>query len=214
MAIIVKIVKLPNAGHFEEFDALVNEPGVQTTFIESPDQLGRPDLIVLPGTEKTIPDLEWLRDTGMEASLRDAMSTGALLFGICGGFQMMGRELRDPEHLEGAAEQAEGLRLFDLDTTFTRDGINEPVRASAAGGFLPAGTRVVGFEEHGGRSVLRDGGDAVSLFEQDALGGGSCPLGVATKDLAVMGTYLHGVLSDPAFRRALLDHVRARKKMR
>jgi adenosylcobyric acid synthase len=208
--LIVRIVWLPHSAVPEEFAALAAERDVELRFVDNPEELGVPDLVVLPGSEATIPDLEYMRRTGMDSAVRRAVEGGALLFGICGGFQMMGTELRDPEGLEGKVPLAHGLGVFDLATTFTRDKIDEPVRATGAGDFLGVGERVVGFELHGGRSVL--GGDgALPLFEEAAKGSSACPLGLATRDYSAMGTYLHGVLSDPVFRRRLIDHLRARK---
>lgn len=207
----VRIVRLPNSAVPEEFAALEAEPGVELRFVDRPEELGVPDMVVLPGSEATIPDLAAMRESGMEAAVRAAIAGGALLFGICGGFQMMGSVLEDPEALEGGAPRAAGLGMFDLATIFTRERIDDRVEASAAdGGFLPAGERVSGFELHGGRSTLR-GGDVVRLFQESVRGGSRCPLGIATRDYAAMGTYLHGVLADPVFRKRLLQHLRRRK---
>jgi adenosylcobyric acid synthase len=152
-----------------------------------------------------------MHENGMEAAVRRAAESGSLLFGICGGFQMMGSELHDPDGLEGGPPQAKGLGIFDLVTRFTRDEIDEPVRATgSAAGFLPEGGEVSGFELHGGQSTLR-GEDAVPLFNETVRGATSCPLGIATRDYAAMGTYLHGVLADLLFRRRLLEHLRSRK---
>jgi adenosylcobyric acid synthase len=210
--ITVRIVWLPNSAIPEEFDALAAEPGVDLAFVESPSDLGVPDMVVLPGSEATIPDVTRMREIGMDSAICRAAEGGALLFGICGGFQMMGREILDPEGLEGGAPRATGLGVFDLSTLFTRDDIDEPVRATgAAGGFLTDGGEVSGFERHGGRSTLQ-GDDAVHLFNETARGGdASCPLGITTRDYSAMGTYLHGVLADPVFRRRILEHLRSRK---
>ncbi len=209
--ITVRIVRLPNSAMPEEFDALAAEPGVELAFVDSPAELGVPDMVVLPGSEATIPDLAHMRETGMDAAVRRAAEGGSLIFGICGGFQMMGSELHDPQGLEGGAPRATGLGVFDLVTRFTRDEIDEPVRVTgAAGGFLPKGGEVSGFVLHGGRSTLR-GEDAVPLFTEPARGASSCPLGIATRDYSAMGTYLHGVLADPLFRRCIIEHLRSRK---
>jgi adenosylcobyric acid synthase len=209
--ITVRIVRLPNSAMPEEFDALAAEPEVDLAFVDSPAELGVPDMVVLPGSEATIPDLAHMRETGMDAAVRRAAEAGSLLFGICGGFQMLGSELHDPEGLEGGSPKATGLGVFDLITRFTRENIDEPVRAtSAGGGFLPEGGAVSGFELHGGQSILRGEG-AVPLFNEPAGGDASCPLGIATRDYAAIGTYLHGVLADPLFRRSILDHLQSRK---
>jgi adenosylcobyric acid synthase len=209
--LVVRIVRLPQSAVLEEYEALAAEPGVDLAFVDRPEDLGLADMVVLPGSEATLPDLAHLRATGMEAAVGHAAAGGALLFGICGGFQMMGSELLDPERLEGGAERASGLAIFDLVTTFTREKIDEPVRATGAAAFLPAGAEVSGFETHGGQSVLRSG-DAAPLFHEAARGSAACPLGLATRDYAAMGTYLHGVLADPVFRRHLLALLRDRRK--
>jgi adenosylcobyric acid synthase len=213
--LIVRIVRLPNSAVPEEYEALAREPDVDLAFVDRPEDLGTPDLVILPGSKATIPDLTRMRSSGMEDAIRRAAADGALLFGICGGFQMMGSELEDPEGLEGGPPRARGLGVFDLVTRFTRDRIDEPVRArgAVAGSFLAAGAPVVGFELHGGRSVLR-GDDAVPLFDEETRDSPGCPLGIATRDYAAMGTYLHGVLADPVFRGRLLEHLRARCRAR
>ena len=211
----VRIVRLPNSAIPEEFDALAAEPDVDLAFVDDPAELGVPDLVVLPGSEATIPDLAAMRERGLDAAVRRAAEGGALLFGICGGFQMMGTDVLDPEGLEGSAPHAKGLGIFDLETTMTREKIDAPATATAAapGGLLEAGERVSGFELHGGKSVLRDP-DAVILFEEETAGSAGCPLGITTRDYAAMGTYLHGVLADPVFRGRILDHLRARRGAR
>jgi adenosylcobyric acid synthase len=209
--ITVRIVRLPHSAVPEEYDALAAEPDVDLTFVDAPSDLGTPDMIILPGSEATIPDLTHMRESGMEAAVRRATEAGSLLFGICGGFQMMGSELHDPDGLEGGTPRANGLGIFDLVTRFTRDKIDQPVRATgSAAGFLAKGEEVSGFELHGGQTILR-GDDAVPLFNETALGPSRCPLGVATRDYSAMGTYLHGVLADPLFRRRILEHLRSRK---
>jgi adenosylcobyric acid synthase len=207
-------VRLPHSAVPEEFDALAAEADVDLAFVDDPAHLGVPDLVILPGSEATIPDIDAMRERGMDLAVRRAAEGGSLLFGICGGFQMMGTEVLDPERLEGGAERARGLGIFDLETTMTRDRIDAPASATAAGGgLLEAGERVSGFELHGGKSVLRDA-DVVSLFSEQAAGGGACPLAIATRDYAAMGTYLHGILADPVFRGRILAHLRARRASR
>lgn len=210
----VRIPRMPHSAVPEEFNAIAAEPDVDLAFVDRAEDLGIPDMVVLPGSEASIPDMTFMRETGMDLAVRRAAEGGSLIFGICGGFQMMGTEMLDPEGLEGGAPRASGLGIFDLVTTFTREKIDEPVRATGAtAGFLEPGARVAGFELHAGRSVLR-GGDTVSLFRQPAKGGSSCPLAVATRDYSAMGTYLHGVLADPVFRRRILEHLRARRSAR
>ncbi len=208
----IRIVRLPNSAIEEEFDALAAEPGVNFAYVEHAEDLGVPDMVVLPGSEGSIPDMTRMRETGMDEAVRRAAEGGSLIFGICGGFQMMGREMLDPEGLEGGAPSAAGLEIFDVVTTFTREKVDEKVRATGSGsGFLEEGLEVRGFELHGGRSFL-SGDDTVPLFREQVMGGSTCPLGIATRDYSAMGTYLHGVLADPGFRRRILEHLRSRKR--
>jgi adenosylcobyric acid synthase len=211
VVLAVRVIRLPNSAVLEEVEALAAEPDVDLRFVDGPHDLEGADMVILPGSRGTIPDLSHLRERGYEGALRAAVEAGSVLFGICGGFQMLGTELHDPEGLEGGAASAAGLGFFDLVTTFTRDRIDEPVQATASAGFLAEGDRVSGFELHGGRSTLRDDG-LVRLFQDSVRGGGDCPLGVTTREYAVMGTYLHGVLADPVFRSRILEHLRRRKR--
>ncbi|MBA2563886.1 MAG: hypothetical protein H0V09_00490 [Gemmatimonadetes bacterium] len=217
----VRVIRTPSSAIPEEFDALAAEPDVELVFTDRPDELGAPDMVVLPGSEATIPDTLFLRASGMDAAIRRAAENGSLIFGICGGFQMMGTELSDPDGLESDTPRAEGLGIFEMATTFTRDRIDERVDASGPsggaggeGGFLPQDARVTGFELHGGRSVVRPTSEVVPLFDRATGGSPECPLGIATRDYAAMGTYLHGVLADPIFRKRILEHLRARRAAR
>lgn len=206
----VAILRFPDIGEPQEFDALFGEDSVRARWVADPADVEDADLVILPGSEKTLADLAWMRERGLDAAVLRAHRRGAVLLGICGGFQVMGARLRDPQRREGGGAEAEGLRLLELDTEFGGEAIEEPTVGTALGGLLPAGHRVRGRELHGGRSTLR--GDAhVPLFGEDVKGGGACPLGVATRDLRVIGTYLHDVLADDAFRARLLELVESRR---
>jgi adenosylcobyric acid synthase len=208
----VAFVDLPNNAGVEELQPLFDEPSVIVRRVLRAEDLGAPDMVVIPGTEATLADLAWLRERGLDRALLEAASRGSVLFGICGGFQMLGSRLLDPERVEKGAGEADGLSVFEMETRFTRDLIDEPVTAQGGGGFLAANESVSGWEEHGGRSVMR--GDVLNLLDRDALGGTACPLMVATRDMGAFGTYLHGVLADTTFRRRLLDHLRERRSAR
>lgn len=208
----VAILRFPAVGEPHEFDALFREGSVRARWVADAAGVEDADLVILPGSEKTLADLAWMREHGLDAAVMQAHRRGAVLLGICGGFQVMGARLRDPQRREGGGEAAEGLRLLDLDTEFgAGDPIEEPTVGTALGGLLPEGHRVSGRELHGGRSTLH--GDAhVPLFGDHVKGGGSCPLGIATRDLGVIGTYLHDVIEDQEFRARLLELVRSRRR--
>jgi adenosylcobyric acid synthase len=112
-------VRLPRISNFTDLDALGLEPDLDVVFVSSPRDLADADLIVLPGTRATIADLAWLRSRGLDRAILDHAHRGRPVLGICGGCQMLGRAIADPDGIEGvAAAQVEGLGLLDLITTF------------------------------------------------------------------------------------------------
>jgi adenosylcobyric acid synthase len=110
----IAVIHFPHMANFDDFDPLRRERGVGVRFVERVEQLGRPDLIVLPGTKTTIADLAWLRERGFDKTLSRDMP----ILGICGGYQMLGREIRDPLHVESEHDCVDGLGLLDAVTTF------------------------------------------------------------------------------------------------
>ena len=113
----IGVLKLPRISNFTDFDALTAEPDVELKFISTMDQLASCDLIIIPGTKNTTADLEWLHKTGLAAKIQ-SLATTVIIFGICGGYQMLGAEIRDPLHLESELERVEGLNLLPISTDF------------------------------------------------------------------------------------------------
>ncbi len=179
----VAVVRLPRISNFTDVDALGLEPELDVVFVSDPRELADADLVVLPGTRATIADLAWLRARGLDRAVRAHAAAGKPLLGICGGFQMLGRLIRDPASVEGTVAQVEGLGLLDVETTFT------PTKVLR----LPTGTGLgaaaSGYEIHHGR-VTRDTG------AEEFLGG--------VRAGQVFGTMWHGSLEGDAFRVAFL----------
>ncbi|MCW2798572.1 MAG: cobyric acid synthase CobQ [Aeromicrobium sp.] len=182
-ALRVAVVRLPRISNFTDVDALGLEPGVDVVFASDPRAIGDADLVVLPGTRATLSDLAWLRSKGLDRAILDHAAAGRPVLGICGGFQMLGRSIVDPDGVEGAAgAAAEGLGLLDVTTTFKADKVLRLPMDEALG--APAS----GYEIHHGR-ISRG---AVEEF----LGGASAR--------HVFGTMWHGSLESDEFRRAFL----------
>ena len=184
----VAVVVLPRISNFTDVDALCLEPGLDVRFVDSPRALASADVVVLPGTRATLADLAWLRERGLADAVVDHARRGGVVLGICGGYQMLGHPVEDPEGVEGpAGTTACGLGLLDVRTVFGRDKVLR----------LPAGTwsgaEVSGYEIHHGR-VHRDGGEQF-------LGG--------VRDGSVFGTLWHGALEGDGFRGAWLREVAA-----
>ena len=130
-ALDVAVIRLPHISNFTDFLMLEHDPYIALRYVQRTSQLGTPDLIILPGTKNTMDDLRWLRTSGMEAVMRRAHENGTILFGICGGYQMLGRKLSDPEHVEAGGELA-GLGFLPMQTVFTREKTRTCVRGSVA----------------------------------------------------------------------------------
>lgn len=185
----VAVVRLPRISNFTDVDALGLEPDLDVVFAAAPRDLAGADLVVLPGTRATISDLAWLRGRGLDDAIAKHARNGGSVLGICGGAQMLGRTIADPDGVEGAAgDVADGLGLLDARTTF---GAEKALR-------LPTGTAlghpVTGYEIHHGR------------LEVGA--GDPFPGGVSAD--SVFATMWHGSLESDGFRQAFLALVAAR----
>jgi adenosylcobyric acid synthase len=186
----VAVVRLPRISNFTDVDALGLEPDLDVVFVSDPRDLADADLIVVPGTRSTISDLAWLRSRGLDAAVVDHARRGRPVLGICGGFQMLGRTIADPDGVEGpAGAVVEGLRLLDVRTDFTAEKTLGLPTGTALG--VPAR----GYEIHHGR-ITREGGEE---FLAGARAGN------------VLGTMWHGSLEGDALRGALLCELLGRE---
>jgi len=201
----IAVVRLPRISNFDDFDALALEEGVQVRFVDGPDRLGHPQAVILPGTKSTITDLLWLRRVGLARAICELTENGIPVVGICGGYQMLGRTISDPNGVESAEGQVEGLGLLPVDTVFEAVKATYQARAriETGRGFFAEieGQEVEGYEIHMGHS--RGGEPAFRLLAR-----GSqlvdAPDGAVDKRGRVFGTYLHGLFDNPNLRRAWL----------
>jgi adenosylcobyric acid synthase len=208
-AIDIAVIRLPHIANFDDFDPLRAEPAVALRYVESPDELGAPDAVILPGTKSTIADLDWLRSTGLAEAVGVASRRGAAVVGICGGYQMLGRIIRDPHDVESRAGDVAGLGLLPVETTFARGKATFRVRARVLGGpgwlSAAAGQEVDGYEIHMGRS-----GSGCAWLKIERRNGRPADVsdGAVGGDGRVWGCYLHGLFANGALRRAWLDSLR------
>src|SRR5262249_19156520 len=149
----VAVLRLPGLSNFTDFGALTRVPGVGVRYVSGPEQLHRPDLIVLPGTRTTVRALDWLPSTGLADQVQRLAHAqgGPYVLGICGGFQMLGRSIADPEGVETEATRTEGLGCLEIDTLFEpRKTLGRVTADVIAPGSLGHGAAVVGYEVHQG----------------------------------------------------------------
>ena len=205
----IAVMGLPHISNFDDFDPLSREPGVRLRYVESRDSLGQPDLIVLPGTKTTMADLWWLRERGFAAEIRRQFDAGTPVIGICGGYQMMGRRIFDPEGVESTDPDTSGLDLLPVDTVFATVKETHRVRGlvtSNSGMLLRAEDAAVeGYEIHMGSSVLT--GEASAPFRISRPGQLAADDGAMSANGRALGTYVHGLFNSHALRRALLEQL-------
>lgn len=222
----IAVIRYPRISNFTDFDILSSEPDVSLRYVQHADQLGTPDIVILPGSKDTIGDLEFLREQGLERAIREFLDgrRNTRLVGICGGYQMLGRQLHDPEAVESVApSEAAGLGWLPVETTFLPGKTTIRVSGSTLPGItgfadpVGRGFPIGGYEIHAGRTEpARNVSDTtesetVPVFLIREPDGSDRFEGTARKDGRVFGTYLHGVFQNDAWRRAWLNAVRADK---
>ena len=190
----VAVVRLPRISNFTDLDPLRVEPGVRLRFVHDRAGLGTPDLVILPGSKATVDDLEWLRQRGLAEALA---RTAAVVLGVCGGYQMLGRSIDDP--VESGRTGVAGLALLPVDTRFDADKVTRLQTGTAMG------QRVHGYQIHHGR-VQVGGGEPFVVLEDGPVDG--------VRTGRYLGTTLHGLFEDDGFRRSFLASVAAERGKR
>ena len=195
----VVVPLLSRIANFDDFDPLRMEPGVDFAFIPPGAPLPRDaDVVIVPGTKSTLGDLAFLRAQGWHHDLIAHARAGGRVFGVCGGYQMLGRVIRDPSGADGAPGEAPGLGLLDVETVMTNDKAVRPV----AGTCTRSGVPVQGFEIHLGATTGPDTAHPVVRLRHGADG-------AASSDGLVAGCYVHGLFAGDAFRARWLEDIRA-----
>lgn len=206
----VAVVRFPQLSNFTDFDGLLSEEDVEIRYVDRPGGLDGADAILLPGTKSTQRDLDFLRERGLAGEILRRAGRVPIV-GVCGGYQMLGREIRDPMAVEGNGARQEGLGLLDVVTEFGPEKVTARVQALPANGG-PFGQEV--FEAYEIRmGVPVPGPSAEPLFRLRRRNGQPCDLAEGTSDPGrmVWGTSLHGLFDSPAVRRAFLNFLRERK---
>lgn len=205
------VIRVPRISNFTDFNPLESIPGVSVRYVKSVRELGNPDLILLPGTKNTMEDLLWMRQNGLEAAILKEASRGTLIFGICGGYQMLGESLADPYGVEAGGKIA-GMGLLPMDTVFSREKTRtrvEGVFSKQEGDWKElGGTAFEGYEIHMGDSILKEGALAAAELT-DSSDGSKKADGAYCKN--VYGTYVHGVFDKEACAEALIRVIGRRK---
>ena len=152
----IAVIRVPRISNFTDFNPLESIQGVSLRYVKNPSKLGNPDMIILPGTKNTMEDLLWMRENGLEALILKEAAKGKLIFGICGGYQMMGETLSDPHGVE-AGGTIKGMNLLPMDTVFAKKKTRTRVEGSfgqLTGAFAKlSDTALEGYEIHMGETA-------------------------------------------------------------
>ena len=188
----VAVIRLPRISNFTDFSPFERYENVSLRYVDRVADLHQPDMIILPGTKSTIADLRWLRQCGLEAAIQKTAAVGTLVFGVCGGYQMMGRTIADPEEVEASGvTEINGMGLLEMDTVFRGEKVQTQVKGTFEGvsGLLEGlnGLEYEGYEIHMGRSEEK--------------------LPPLMGDGTVYGSYIHGIFDAPGITDTILKAV-------
>ena len=215
--ITLAVIETPKISNFTDFEALADEPDVELVYVKTVAELraAHPDAILLPGSKNTTEDLLHIKKHGLAGGIAEAVAGGTPLIGICGGYQMLGSEIRDPQHTESSHDGVQGLGYLPMITTFEAEKRTVQVKADCPGLEFLDGALVAkgmpGYEIHMGRTeftapvrhpfhITWQGAERVNLWD-----------GALRDDGQVFGTYLHGVFDHDGFRRQFLNVLRHKK---
>ena len=204
----IAVIRLKWIGNFTDLDPFKTDPDVSVRYVDNPNDLGTPDMVVIPGTKNTTGEAAFLKETGLAESLKDLAGRGVPIIGICGGYQLMGMTIDDKAGLEGGG-MAEGLGLLPVDTVFYNEKITRQVkgRVDTLQGLFKSlsGLEVSGYELHMGRTLVRDSG--IPLFSKVMMAdeaGTDLTLPEGCVQENCIGTYLHGIFDDTMLRDTIL----------
>lgn len=209
----VVVIRLPHISNFTDFLAMEGDDGVHVRYVREVDDVGKPDLVIIPGTKNTRSDLQWLHNSGMSAALRQLRQDGIPFIGICGGFQMLGSAVQDPDGEEGIAGETEGLDMLPVTTTIKKfkelaqvEGVTTELFP-----FGKAGIPFSGYEIHAGETIFA-GSKAAPLTITSRLGNDVHEQdGAVSEDGMVFGCYTHGFFDKTPIRAALWQWLCQRK---
>ena len=196
----IAVIRLPHISNFTDFTPLETHPLLGIRYVRTEKELGEPDLLILPGTKNTMDDLVWLRETGMETVIRKQAAKGVPILGVCGGYQMLGNMLYNPEHLEGSREELTGLGLLPVETVFRNTKTRTRTEAEVTAGPF-AGAKLDGYEIHMGETTIH--GETFCILENGQ------PEGCVSQN--VYGTYLHGLFDTGELTEKLAVYLADRK---
>ena len=200
----ISVIKLKHISNFTDIDALRMVEDINIKYINSVDEMGEEDIIIIPGTKNTIDDLKKLKDNGIATEIIKASKNGKVIIGICGGFQMLGEKIKDPYGIESEIKEIPGLGLLELETVMEKEKNTTQYegKLSNCTGLLEGleGEEIKGYEIHQGVTF----GNESKVNDEDRIV-------TVVKGENIFATYLHGIFENEKITRNILNKVRAKK---
>ena len=200
----ISVIKLKHISNFTDIDALRMVEDINIKYINSVDEMGEEDIIIIPGTKNTIDDLKELKDNGIATEIIKASKNGKVIIGICGGFQMLGEKIKDPYGIESEIKEIPGLGLLELETVMEKEKNTTQYegKLSNCTGLLEGleGEKIKGYEIHQGVTF----GNESKVNDEDRIV-------TIIKGENIFATYLHGIFENEKITRNILNKVRAKK---
>lgn len=212
----IAVIQTPKISNFTDFDALAHEKDVALYYVKAVEDLGEPDVIMLPGSKNTTEDMLYLLKSGLGEKILAHAKAGKAVIGICGGYQMLGEVIRDPQHTESENDEAAGLGLLGMETVFASEKLTSQVVAQCQDlhfmGQSISADNLQGYEIHMGHTAFTREADN-HPFTVCQRRGKACASQEGTANAAgnVFGTYIHGVFDNDVFRRSVLNAIRHSK---
>lgn len=205
----IAVIRWPHISNYDDVLPLEREPSVRLRFVTSADAVEHADLVILPGSKCTVSDLEWFRTTPLMEALKRRAEAGGAILGICGGCQMLGQNIDDPDQVESQSRSTKGLGLLPINTRYQATKTTTQVVARTQGtSFLSNEAPVTGYEIHMGEVTRLPG--AAPLLSLELRNGCASELGdgAVSSNGVVVGTMIHGLFDNDGVRSALLRHLR------
>jgi adenosylcobyric acid synthase len=217
----VRIIKLPRISNFTDFEPLFLEPGVDISYVSNPREAAGAHLVIIPGSKNTIEDLLFLRESGFEKFLKGFVAKGGFLTGICGGYQMLGKRIKDPFGVESSIKEIAGTGFLDISTVLERQKQLKQVRFGEKDGRVKD---MKGYEIHMGITDIHSGDPVFKISNPES------PIpspqsrvpspqsrvpspqyrydGLTARRGRIFGTYIHGLFDNDKFRLKFLNNIR------
>ena len=215
----IAVVRLPRMSNYTDFNVFELIPGVSLRYVSSVRELGNPDMIIIPGTKNTIGDLKWLRQSGLEASILKKANDGTVVFGICGGYQILGKNLSDPLGVEDGGD-VPGMGLLDAETVFIekKRTIQMDGKFGEVKGIFSnlSGKSLFGYEIHSGVTNVFNEENCLTSIKPIHEAGEVFAEGAQTvnEKLNVYGTYVHGIFDCEGIAVAIVEALLAKKGLK